>query len=408
MQTRDALTDDPRNDPPPASAGRRYILDDGSWRPAFRRLGRLRTLQAGALVALALVLVASTAWFTDQVSDARDTRERAEANRTTIIELRDRLRFEHREHWQRRAERRDTVRPGLVLLIRLTRGQVTQLAQDSTAPEVPALGREADRYLAQLEEGVARLDRLEVGTAAYDLQSAANERSIDALGGIADDWVDAETGQARAAARRQEEVAGQVAIGLLGGTGALILIAVGTWFVLDRATKRALHEMAGATEDLEDLTRTDPLTGLANRRAFEEALRVEKARTLRTGQPLSLVIFDIDRFKGVNDDHGHACGDRVLREVGRRLDGAARGHELVARVGGEEFAWILPDTDAAAALAAAERGRAAIGATPIEGLAVTISAGAAAYAGNGDRLVERADAALYAAKRAGRDRVVPA
>ncbi|HWH13395.1 MAG TPA: GGDEF domain-containing protein [Miltoncostaeaceae bacterium] len=357
---------------------------------------------------LALALLASTAWFTSQVADARENRERAEAARTLIIELRDQLRKEHLDHWQRRAQGRESIRDGVVVLIRVTRGRVARLARDSTAPQVPALGQQADGLLANLESGVAKLQTYTIDTQEYDNQSDENERQIAALGRIADAWVAAESAQAENAADRQERLAGQIALGLLGGSTLLILIAVGAWFVLDRATRRALDEMAGATEDLEDLTRTDALTGLANRRAFEEALRVEKARAVRTGRPLSLVVFDIDRFKDVNDTHGHGCGDRVLREVARRLDGAARSHELVARVGGEEFGWILPDTDAEAAVAAAERARVAVAGAPVEDLAVTVSAGAAEYAGPADRIVERADRALYAAKRAGRDRVAPA
>jgi diguanylate cyclase (GGDEF)-like protein len=405
---RDALTDDPRNDPPATSAGRRYILDDGRWRHAFRRLGRLRTAQAAALVALGLVLMASTAWFAVHVADSRSQLDEASRNRDALVELRDLLRREHIEHWRRRDLGLPSIRPGLYTRIALARGQVAGLGQESGAPEAPELAAAATRHIDLLVAGLQRLQPLRPGTEEYTTQTNRNEAQIRELAQVADRWLAAEGREVQEAADRQERVSGVIAIGVLAGTTLLILIAVGTWFVLDRATKRALDEMAGATEDLEDLTRTDALTGLANRRAFEEALRVEKARALRTGRPLSLVIFDIDRFKDVNDGHGHGCGDRVLREVARRLDEAARGHELVARVGGEEFGWILPDTDGQAALAAAERGRATVSGAPIEGLTITISAGAAAYGGNGDRLVERADAALYAAKRGGRDRVVPA
>ena len=121
---------------------------------------------------------------------------------------------------------------------------------------------------------------------------------------------------------------------------------------------------------------------------------------------MSLVILDLDEFKSVNDRLGHEGGDAVLVEVARRLQGLARAQDLVARVGGEEFAWILPATGATEALRAAERARQTIAARPIEGEAITISAGAAELEADGIRIIARADAALYTAKQRGRDQAV--
>ncbi len=161
--------------------------------------------------------------------------------------------------------------------------------------------------------------------------------------------------------------------------------------------------------ELERLATTDPLTGLANHRAFHERLGAEAARSRRHGRPLSLVILDIDHFKLVNDLHGHPSGDRALREVAGRLRRLARADELLARVGGEEFAWLLPDSDATGALAAAERARIAIRETPVEPAGtLTLSAGVCdlAHAADVTELYRRADEALYLAKRGGRDRSV--
>ena len=105
---------------------------------------------------------------------------------------------------------------------------------------------------------------------------------------------------------------------------------------------------------------TDPLTGLANHRAFHERLRQEVARARRHDRPLTVVVFDLDHFKHVNDLHGHQEGDRVLSLVGQRLAAAARSGEMMARIGGEEFGWILPETSADGGLAAAERARTAV------------------------------------------------
>ena len=104
----------------------------------------------------------------------------------------------------------------------------------------------------------------------------------------------------------------------------------------------------------------DPLTGLANHRTFFERLDAEVRRARRRGDPLSLVIFDLDHFKRVNDTHGHLVGDGVLAEMAARLASLARVEDTLARIGGEEFAWLLPDTDARAAWLAGERARRAI------------------------------------------------
>jgi diguanylate cyclase (GGDEF)-like protein/PAS domain S-box-containing protein len=165
---------------------------------------------------------------------------------------------------------------------------------------------------------------------------------------------------------------------------------------------------ARAHERLVALARTDALTGLANHRAFRERLESDTARAARTGLPLSLVIIDLDRFKRVNDTWGHQAGDAVLREVARRLQASARRGDLPARIGGEELAWLLPDTGIAAARDAAERLRRAIRESPIPPVGtVTASLGVAELGPDGpDDLVRRADAALYRAKEGGRDACV--
>ncbi len=151
---------------------------------------------------------------------------------------------------------------------------------------------------------------------------------------------------------------------------------------------------------------TDPLTGLANHRAFHERLRQEVARARRHDRPLTVVVFDLDHFKHVNDLHGHQEGDRVLSLVGQRLAAAARSGEMMARIGGEEFGWILPETSADGGLAAAERARTAVSrdAAPT-GEPLSVSAGVCdlVEGRDADGLVRLADQALYWAKDHGRD-----
>ncbi|MBJ7455612.1 MAG: diguanylate cyclase, partial [Thermoleophilia bacterium] len=165
---------------------------------------------------------------------------------------------------------------------------------------------------------------------------------------------------------------------------------------------------ASARDQMTTLASTDHLTGLWNRRAFQERLAAELERARRYERPMSLVMLDIDHFKRINDEHGHPVGDRVLIEVASRLFATVREGEVVARVGGEEFAWILPETDGDGAVAAAERVRTAIAAETFTGVGrLTVSLGVCDLdeGETASELVRLADRALYWAKAGGRDRV---
>ena len=159
---------------------------------------------------------------------------------------------------------------------------------------------------------------------------------------------------------------------------------------------------------------TDPLTGLANRRSFDEELALEWRRAERVGSELALILADVDDFKNVNDTHGHQKGDEVLRRVGELLGAAVRQVDLAARYGGEEFAVIVPETDLGDALKLAERLRSHVRKAKIElsdgtRLGVTSSFGVAIKGelGRAEELIAAADEALYAAKGAGKNRVAP-
>ena len=160
--------------------------------------------------------------------------------------------------------------------------------------------------------------------------------------------------------------------------------------------------------EVERLADTDALTSLPNRRAFQEALARELAVATRRGEPCALIVLDVDHFKAVNDTYGHPAGDDVLRLVGRALADTARATDVAARYGGEEFVVVVPGCSSAAAMAVAERFRAAVAAGSGQ-VRVTVSAGVAAFpadAADPAELVASADAALYRAKRLGRDRSV--
>ncbi|OOC09502.1 GGDEF domain-containing protein [Thioalkalivibrio halophilus] len=187
----------------------------------------------------------------------------------------------------------------------------------------------------------------------------------------------------------------------LGLLLALLAAVAGMRDQLQRALLRA--------EILHDWATTDPLTGLANRRAAEAGLEREIAYARRYGQPMSVIIADLDHFKDVNDTHGHAHGDRVLREVTARLQARVRDSDLTARWGGEELLVVAPGIDLREATALAERCRRALAEEPVAGLGITATLGVAEFTPEDDRdsLLARADRQLYAGKAAGRNRVVP-
>src|SRR3954467_9896133 len=158
---------------------------------------------------------------------------------------------------------------------------------------------------------------------------------------------------------------------------------------------------------LEELAFSDELTRLYNRRFLTRQLSALVRSATRHQRTLSIVLVDIDRFKSINDEHGHARGDAVLARVAARMLRVLREEDYAGRWGGEEFLVLLPDVDETGAQATAERLRASVGERPVAGLKVTVSAGCATWqpGESPDDILRRADVALYEAKRGGRDQV---
>ena len=195
----------------------------------------------------------------------------------------------------------------------------------------------------------------------------------------------------------------------LAVAGLLSLVAV---VLLASALARPLLRSLGVVESAAAEAEIDPLTRVANRRGFERALTLEVERAARYGRTCALVLVDLDDFKSVNDRFGHDAGDAVLGTLAHVLRKCTRNVDVPARLGGEEFALLLPETDTAGAVRTAERVRRELAATPtpiVEGEPVIVTASLGVATGGRDvtgaELLRRADAALYAAKRAGKNRV---
>jgi diguanylate cyclase (GGDEF)-like protein len=173
-------------------------------------------------------------------------------------------------------------------------------------------------------------------------------------------------------------------------------------------TKDLQQELVAQGARLEALLREDALTGLSNRRAILTQLAGMVSAARRHGHPLSIAILDLDRFKGINDTHGHKTGDAVLIASAHAIGTHLRAEDQLGRLGGEEFLVLLPDTNGAAAQHVAEKLRAEV-ARARTAVPVTVSIGLATWDGEApEDLLHRADEALYAAKDAGRDRVMAA
>jgi diguanylate cyclase (GGDEF)-like protein len=193
----------------------------------------------------------------------------------------------------------------------------------------------------------------------------------------------------------------------LGSFALLVLVAL--------AFARPILSTLGDFRRVASQAATDGLTGLANRRSFDDELALEWRRAERIGDSLALVLVDLDNFKSINDERGHQAGDAVLRRVAAILDSGARNADLAARYGGEEFALLAPETDLLGATKLADRLRADLEAAKVElpdgnEISVTASLGVAVKGTlqRPEQLVAAADEALYEAKRNGKNRVVAA
>jgi len=202
---------------------------------------------------------------------------------------------------------------------------------------------------------------------------------------------------------------------LITDSGPYVALDQVTRLILLSASVLLATTLVRRAQRLQHTSTHDRLTGLYNRLHFDRALEAEIARAMRYDRPLALALLDVDHFKAINDAHGHATGDRVLRLLGARLTNSLRRTDVVARHGGEEFVVLMIETTTAQATERIEQLRRAIAAesTEVDGLTVAVgfSAGVAGMRGRDDRLgaatlLDRADARLLTAKREGRGRTI--
>jgi diguanylate cyclase (GGDEF)-like protein len=169
------------------------------------------------------------------------------------------------------------------------------------------------------------------------------------------------------------------------------------------------NKLEEKAERLELLAQTDELTGLLNRRAFIQRSELVLKQANRNQQSCSFLLLDIDQFKQINDIHGHGCGDAVLRTLGKLLKSHCRENDVMARIGGEEFAIVCQDRATDSAIAFADKLLRLVNHAPIENLPITVSIGVATSAHMSfEQLYKQADLLLYQAKHAGRNQIVSA
>ena len=268
-------------------------------------------------------------------------------------------------------------------------------------------------YAARPSDGVAdaivALHRQEIATRL--LARLRFVRLADAAGPVA--LIDA-TPFSDATVDRVLQAAFRARSAATGGGAASALLdigALGRWASSQLTLKATVRRLSDTNAELLRLATTDPLTGMLNRRRFLERFGAELSRARRSAQPCCVLLIDADHFKRVNDGWGHAAGDAVLRILTARFVDCVRSCDFIGRLGGEEFAICLPDADEADAAQVAERIRATVAAAPIAvdhaRIPTTVSIGVAAADAHSDcdALLSAADAALYASKHAGRNRV---
>ena len=382
------------------------------WAAAARVERRLQATQVAIVVALSLIVVAVAAITgRSMISELADYRVE-QSWQTRLNTVRYALQEQEATLWRQRSRGEAAIRLDAVRVVLGAAAEGHALADKELASDPSPAERRAIRdTLAGLDTLVAVVaGPREVGPAGSpaDLRFLARlEPIVTDLKNSADRW-SAENAAELTASNAGVTAATRRIIALTGATALLAtIIGLLLWRRISRARRRIIHALREAQEQLRHLANTDPLTGLANQRVLHDRLQRFRPGAGAEASRLSVIMIDLDHFKVVNDTHGHPVGDQVLLETAGRMMTVARRKDVVARIGGEEFLMLLPDTDGAAALALAERVRAAVRDSDYPGGVgrLTASLGVATMRPglDADALLRQADAALYWAKSHGRD-----
>lgn len=382
---------------------------DAGWATAARTERGLQAAQVAILAVLALIVIV-VAGITGRgmVAELDDYRAFQQAQ-SRLDELKYSLQEQEAAFWRHRAAGGSGMPPEIARAVLVAAGATRELGR-GTGVAATVGASSATGTLDRLDALVAFV------TAAGNpgpLGSEPDRRFVAGLtpliAGLKESATTWSESNALALEASNERVATATRrIVVVTGVTGLIATLLGfiAWRLTSRSRRRVLGALQAATERLRHLADTDPLTGLSNQRLLHDQLQ-EATATRGTDRGLSAVMIDLDHFKTVNDTYGHPVGDLVLIETARRIRESSRAGDTVARIGGEEFLMLLPDTDGVTALAIAERVRSAIRSSPYPSGAgrLTASLGIATLAGelDADALLAQADAALYWAKRHGRD-----
>lgn len=389
--------------------------------PKPHKRASTRAVLVIAVVAMLAVLLSLASWQARRAAEDRDTAQLWRAHTRDVLEVTGQVKVEALTAI--RGERGFLLTQDPVFLGPYLHGKVElprriarleHLTRDNPVQNarVVKVGTQATTYLATLGHMVELAEQGDGDRAITIVKSGVGRHMIEQMMANLDQIE--RTEHAFLAQRQATSVA---AFGrsdrfqtMLTGVGLLLLVMV---LVAINYLRRAVVREDMANRELRRLASSDDLTGLANRREFMGGLERAIAGARRSGRPLALALVDIDHFKRVNDAHGHPAGDEVIRSVADAAADAMRGGDLVGRIGGEEFAILLPDTDLDAAWDAGERLRQTIQAHNIrlpsgDIVKVTLSCGVAVARrdDDSDSLIARADAALYEAKNGGRSKVL--
>lgn len=398
------------NHGPSPSSESTALSGASGWRNLSTRIRRLSLLQLGAFVVLGLLMVLAVFVIERSMDREVVTQQRQEDFHRALTVARHSLRTQESQFWKYRAGGGEGVPSSFVLAAAAGGERARDLVAIDPAPDDPVKRAASRDVIAGLDALVLTLRQFDSSVEPGSRTEQRLERRATTLVDVIADnfgrWVERDAVLRAASTQRQSRLSERLGLALLALVVAFVVASLLLWTLGHRGQRRMLAGLDDAAHRLANLAASDPLTGLANHGEFHARLADEVQRARRHGRELSLVLLDLDHFKEVNDTKGHRVGDAVLAEVARRLSGLARTGDLVGRVGGEEFGWLLPETSVLEAFQAAERARRAVSSTSFDTAgSLTLSAGVAdlADASGAEDLYQLADSALYWAKSHGRD-----